>query len=142
MLRLLKHLGSACWGDHEWIYRTGERGLWLECRHCGLESAGLDAPTARYHRTQEAPPDAHRLVSRTSTEAVASAPGTSAAPRPTAAVSRMTPRMQEAAAVPGLSEGERRWLQLWRSLTADERSLAERLVARLPAQRDAVRHAS
>lgn len=62
MWAMLKLLGSECWGDHDWIVKTNARGLWLECRHCGHESPGLElAQAPRYHQTQEGNRARHRI---------------------------------------------------------------------------------
>jgi hypothetical protein len=122
MLKLLKRLSWTCWGEHEWIYRTNDRGLYLECRQCGHVSAGLALPPAQYRRTQESVPAAHRIGG--------------VPPARIAAVSRPTLRVAPLAT----SDAERRWLQAWRALSPEERVLAERLVARIAEHR--VAHAS
>lgn len=135
MLRLLKRLGASCWGDHEWMYRTGERGLWLECRQCGRQSAGLELPPAHYRRTQEAVAAKHRLAPA----------GRSPEPEPAGQrFGRRLTALPAASPAAPLSEAERRWLQTWRALTPDERIVAEQVVARIVARADAERvpHAS
>lgn len=145
MKGLLKLLGSECWGSHDWIYKSNNRGLWLECRRCGHESPGLELPVPRYRRTQEGIEDVHRLDTarppqaptpawgfverRAGWRAAAAARATSrdiAAPRGAAAP----------ATSPGLSGDEQRWLDQWRSLSPDARAVAERMMTSL-GERDA-----
>lgn len=139
MLRLLKRLGASCWGDHEWMYRTGERGLWLECRQCGRQSAGLEMPEAHYRRTQEAVAAKHRLA-----PAGRSSEPEPAGPRFGRRLTALPATSPVASPSAPLSDAERRWLQTWRALTPEERVLAEQQVARIAAQADAARvpHAS
>jgi hypothetical protein len=156
MLALLKKLGSSCWGDHEWLYRTSERGLWLECRQCGRVSQGFDLPAAQYRRTQDAVASAHRIggvpPARQATATAASQGEAAVSPSVVRNISAL--RAQAAGAAqsqPAMwvtpiatSEAERRWLQAWRQMSPEARARAERLVARLAA-RDAARrvaHAS
>ncbi len=157
MLALLKKLNSSCWGDHEWLYRTSERGLWLECRHCGRVSNGFDLPAAQYRRTQEAVASAHRIGGVPPARQAAMA-NTTAAAQAEPALSPALVRNISALRAQGAgtasqaslwvtpvatSEAERRWLQAWRRLSPEARTRAERIVEKLGA-RDAhdVAHAS
>ncbi len=145
MWGLLKRLGSDCWGHHEWISKANGHGLWLECRECGLESAGVQLPPAAYRRTQDAA-DARRIAGE--------APTPVAQPSRAAGVTRAlrfgARRLAQGAGVPGsasaphvatpsrapvsealvpTTDAERRWLQTWRAMTPEERAIAERMVA-------------
>ena len=141
MWGLLKRLGSDCWGDHDWIAKANAHGLWLECRHCGQESAGLELPPVRYHRTQEGADEAHRLGGVP--PAVRSARA-KAAPTPalrfsdrravgTAPIaSTVTTRgATQPTPVAATTDDERRWLQAFRALSPHERRIAERMIASL-----------
>jgi hypothetical protein len=137
----LKRLGSDCWGNHDWISRSNSRGMWLECRHCGQESDGLELPAAGYRRTQEGADDAHRIGGV--------APALRAAREPAAAtwqarrfserraaswasgVKVARPLYGVAASAAVAADAERRWLQMFRALTPEERAVAERMVAGL-----------
>lgn len=141
MWGLLKRLSSDCWGNHEWISKTNAHGMWLECRHCGLESEGVQLPPARYVRTQEGAEDAHRLGGMA--PARAARVRASAVPpalrfgsrrsAPSAPVGGTTRTWDATAATSAVAatDAERRWLQAFRALTPEERTLAERLVASL-----------
>ena len=142
MWGLLRRLGSDCWGHHEWISKANVHGLWLECRHCGLESQGVELPPARYRRTQEGAKEAHRLgntapalqAARARAAAVSTALrfGTrrAASSSPGMVVTRPWDATTASSAV-ATSDAERRWLQAWRALSPEERVLAERMVASL-----------
>lgn len=143
MWGLLKHLGSDCWGNHEWISRANPRGLWLECRRCGHESPGLELPTRRYRRTQEGAEEAHRIggMAPALWAARSGAPAASdlrrfgdgrPALRPSAVAA--VPSSWDATAASSAvasTDAERRWLQAWRALSPEERVMAERVVAGL-----------
>jgi len=155
MWRLLKRLGSDCWGNHEWISKANAHGLWLECRHCGVESSGVELAPVRYRRTQDGAPDAHRLGgvapalrgARGRATAITAALRFTArrgAPEPTAVglqagvagPARAWDATTASSAV-ATTDAERRWLQAWRALSPEERAIAERMVASLrPAPRD------
>lgn len=155
MLGLLRYLGSECWGNHDWLYKTNPRGLWLECRRCGHESAGVELPTPRYRRTQDGADEAHRLggmapALRSAARAAASAEtpvGVTGTPSSRnrrfgerRAVSRpATSRVSatglwdatSSSSAVAATDEERRWLQAWRALSPEERLIAERMVAGL-----------
>ena len=150
MWGLLKRLSTECWGQHDWIYRANTRGLWLECRRCGLESPGLELAAPRYHHTQDGLADLHRLDAPPTLRAV---PVDADTARPRRFERRRAHRRAEgdrpmlaaappdaAAAGERLSDAERRWLHAWRALTPDERVLAERMVDGLSLTRCATHH--
>lgn len=143
MLALLKKLGSSCWGDHEWLYRTSERGLWLECRHCGEVSQGIDLPAAQYRRTQDAVASAHRIGGVPPARQATAAVQDDATVSP-ALVRKLTALRGSGTASPAsaaqhalwvtpmaTTDAERRWLQAWRQMSPEMRTRAERLVAEL-----------
>jgi hypothetical protein len=150
MWGLLKRLSSDCWGNHEWISRANAHGLWLECRHCGLESNGLELAPVRYRRTQDGAPEAHRLggVAPALRGARAGATAITTALRFTARRTAPDPAgvgparawdATTASSAVATTDAERRWLQAWRALTPEERAVAERMVAGLTrAPRDEV----
>jgi hypothetical protein len=141
MFGLLRRLSSDCWGNHEWISKANAHGMWLECRHCGLESEGMELPPARYVRTQEGADDAHRLggmapaqVARARASAVPARLRFGSRRTPSATPSTVAARSWDATAATSAvaaTDAERRWLQAWRALTPEERAIAERLVAGL-----------
>lgn len=142
MWELLKRLGSDCWGNHEWISRSNAHGLWLECRHCGCESNGVELPPARYRRTQEGAEEAHRLgglapalqAARTRTTTAAAALRFGARRTASGPSDAGATRVWDAATsspVVVTTDAERRWLQAWRALSPEDRAIAERLVAGL-----------
>lgn len=140
MWGLLKRLSSDCWGNHEWISKANAHGMWLECRHCGLESEGVELPPARYVRTQDGVDDAHRIGGVAPAQAARAranaAPSTlrfgtrRATPIAPVASARTWDATVSTSAV-AATDAERRWLQAWRALTPEERAIAERLVAGL-----------
>lgn len=142
MWGLLKRLGSDCWGNHEWISRSNARGMWLECRHCGMESKGLELPPARYRRTQDGAEEAHRLGGMApalqAARARAAAPVAALrfgqrrpSPAPAANASGRAWDATTASSAVATTDAERRWLQVFRGLSPDERVIAERMVASL-----------
>lgn len=141
---LLRRLALPCWGDHDWIYKTNTRGLWLECRHCGEESPGLELATPRYRRTQDGAEEAHRLGGVPPARRIAAAADPPAAPLAPRFWERRASRRSVTAETASTSwdvtasssavaatDAERRWLQAWRALSPEERVLAERMVAEL-----------
>lgn len=148
MWGLLKRLSAECWGRHDWIYKANTRGLWLECRRCGQESPGLELAAPRYRQTQHGIEEAHRLGTAPTLRVVDPPADETASPRRferRRAAHRTTPdrpALVEAAtqAAERLSEAERRWLQAWRTLTPDERVLAERLLEGLQLTKCSTRH--
>jgi hypothetical protein len=144
MWGLLKRLGSDCWGNHEWISRSNARGMWLECRHCGMESRGMELPPARYHRTQDGAEEAHRLGGMAPAQAAraraaaAPTPATAlrfgtrrASPQPASPAAARAWDATTASSAVATTDAERRWLQVFRGLSPDERLIAERMVASL-----------
>lgn len=145
MLGGLLHLGARCWTDHEWIYRSRTRGLWLECRRCGAESPGVELTTPRFRRTQEGVAAAHRLGGVAPARRSAPASATTVPDPPRFDLPRVAPPPpppsapapdREAAwdatvssSAVAATDAERRWLQAWRALSPDDRVVVERLVA-------------
>jgi hypothetical protein len=150
MWQLLRRMGVDCWGQHDWMFKTNSRGLWLECRRCGHDSPGVELPAPRYRRTQEGAPEAHRLggvvpalhAART-TALAASEPRQfgvrRVAARPTAVPAWDATTASSAVAA---TDAERRWLQAWRALPPEDREVAERLVAGLTLTRGVVTRAA
>jgi hypothetical protein len=139
---MLKRLGSDCWGNHEWISKSNARGMWLECRHCGVESQGVELPPVRYRRTQDGAEEAHRIggvppaLQSARTRAVAASTALRFGARRAAAVPAATNPTRPwdattASSAVATTDAERRWLQVWRGLSPEERVLAERMVASL-----------
>ncbi len=142
MWGLLKRLGSDCWGNHEWISKANTHGLWLECRHCGLESTGVELPPVRYRRTQDGAQEAHRLGgvapalrgARAQATAITTALRFTArriAPEPAVVGPARPWDATTASSAVATTDAERRWLQAWRALSPEERAIAERMVAGL-----------
>lgn len=144
MWGLLKRLSSDCWGQHDWIAKANAHGLWLECRHCGQESAGVELPPVRYHRTQEGAEDAHRLggvpparrnarVKAVPVPALRFSDKRSVGSASIAAAAKPWDATPSASMV-ATTDGERRWLQAFRAMSIDQRRAAEQMVSDL--QRD------